>query len=208
MGKGAYGKSMRQQNMSKPSLVIASGNLGKVREFRKLLMDLPVTILSQPEGLQIEESGKTFVENARLKALAVAKATGQWAMADDSGLSVDALDGAPGVYSARYANTDEERICRLLEDLEPFADRSAHFSSAICVASPEEEILLEVEGKCEGLIIEEPRGINGFGYDPIFEVYGTGLTFAEMEIENKQMFSHRGKAFALLRPELEKLLRA
>ena len=208
MGKGAYGKSMSQKNRSKPSLVIASGNLGKVREFRKLLMDLPVTILSQPEGLQIEESGKTFVENARLKALAVAKATGQWAMADDSGLSVDALDGAPGVYSARYANTDEERICRLLEDLEPFADRSAHFSSAICVASPEEEILLEVEGKCEGLIIEEPRGINGFGYDPVFEVYGTGLTFAEMEIENKQMFSHRGKAFALLRPELEKLFRA
>ena len=205
MGQAADGKSMNTPNSFIPSLVIASGNMGKVREFAKLLKDFPIQVLAQPEGLETEETGETFAENARLKALAVANVTGQWAMADDSGLCVDALQGAPGVYSARYASSDEERIHRLLRDLEPFVNRSAHFSSAICVVSPQKKIVLEVEGKCEGLITDKPRGNNGFGYDPVFEVFGTGLTFAEMEIENKQMLSHRGKAFSLLEPELHKL---
>ncbi len=188
-------------------LVIASSNLGKVKEYHRLLFDLPITVLGQPKDLQVEETGKTFIENARLKALAVANATGEFSMADDSGLSVDILEGAPGVHSARYASSDEERINRLLREMEPFHDRSAHFSCAICIASPQDEILLEVEGKCEGLITKKPKGNNGFGYDPIFEVLNVGLTFAEMEIEHKKDFSHRGKAFALLKPGLKKLFK-
>ena len=198
---------MTTPNPNEPCLVIASGNLGKVKEFRKLLNGLPVRVLAQPEGLEIEETGETFIENSRLKALAVANATGEWAMADDSGLCVEALQGAPGVYSGRYANSDEERILRLLKDIEPFENRSAFFSCAICLVSPKKEIVLEVEGKCEGLITTRPRGNKGFGYDPVFEASGTGLTFAEMEIETKQAVSHRGKAFTLLLPSLQKLFK-
>ena len=101
----------------KRTLVIASGNAGKVREFRELLQQLPLELQPQPEGMEVEETGLTFAENARLKALAVAKASGEWALADDSGLSVMALGGAPGVHSARYAATDPERIARLLSEL-------------------------------------------------------------------------------------------
>ncbi len=196
---------MTNPNSFEPCLIIASGNSGKVKEFRKLLFDFPIRVLAQPEGLDFEEIGETFLENARLKAISAANAIGQWCIADDSGLSVDALLGAPGVYSARYASSDDARIRRLLSDLEPFDDRSACFSSAICVASPQGKIMLEVEGKCEGLISKEPRGNNGFGYDPIFEVCGTGLTFAEMGTDEKQALSHRGKAFKLLKPRLKKI---
>ena len=189
------------------SLVIASSNLGKVKEFRQLLSDFPFKIVRQPDYFKVEETGRTFLENSRLKALSVASETGQWAMADDSGLSVNALSGAPGVYSARYANSDSERIDRLLREMEPCHNRSACFSCALCLAAPNNEILLEVEGKCEGLITKKPRGRNGFGYDPGFEVLDTGLTFAEMEVENKKALSHRGKAFAMITPGLKELLR-
>ncbi|WP_320668281.1 RdgB/HAM1 family non-canonical purine NTP pyrophosphatase [Prochlorococcus sp. MIT 1307] len=195
-----------QTKYLKSCLVIASGNVGKIYEFRRLLADFPLTIHGQPEGLHVEETGNTFLENARLKALAVANATGKCSLADDSGLSVDHLAGAPGVHSARYASTDEGRISRLLREMETCKNRSAHFSSAICIASPNNEILLEVEGRCEGLITNKPRGSKGFGYDPIFEVLDTGLTFAEMGIEKKQLLSHRGRAFALLKPGLTNLL--
>ncbi len=198
---------MSQINLSLPVLIVASGNLGKIEEFCQLLFHLPLNVRGQPEGFQVEETGKTFAENARLKALTVASATGEWALADDSGLSVKALSGCPGVLSARYGNSDEERIQRLLKEMEPFDDRSAFFSSALCIASPTDKILLEVEGKCEGLITKEPRGSRGFGYDPIFEVLHTRLTFAEMEREHKQTLSHRGKAFALLEPGIRKLLK-
>ena len=197
---------MSKSILDKPHLVLASSNLGKIKEFCRLLSDLPITVYGQPEGFQIEETGQTFVENARLKALAVANATGQWSMADDSGLSVNVLSGAPGIHSARFASTDEERIRRLLREMEPFEERSAHFTSAICIASPRDEVLLEVEGVCQGLITKERRGNKGFGYDPIFEVLHTGLTFAEMGAEYKQALSHRGKAFKLLLPGLKKLL--
>ena len=117
-------------------LVIASGNAGKVREFRNLLAHLPLQLQSQPEGLQVDETGTTFAANARLKALAVARCSGQWALADDSGLSVTALGGAPGVHSARYAASDPERIARLLRELGDADDRSAQFCAALCVAAP------------------------------------------------------------------------
>ena len=190
------------------ALVIASGNAGKIREFQGLLQALPVSVRPQPEGLEVEETGSTFAANARLKAQAVAATTGEWALADDSGLSVDSLDGAPGVHSARYAPTDPERIARLLKALNGSEQRQAHFCAALCIAAPDGSVLLEVEGRCDGLITASPRGEQGFGYDPIFEVAGTGRTFAEMPLAEKKQHGHRGRAFSLLEPQLRHLLQA
>ena len=203
-------------------LVIASGNAGKIREFAALLADLPLEIRAQPEGLEVEETGATFAENARLKATAVALASGCWALADDSGLAVAALGGEPGVHSARYAATDAERIARELEAAlrDPFppgddplttaasviADRSARFTAALALADPSGAIRLEVEGHCPGVILEAPRGAGGFGYDPVFLVPELGQTFAEMDKATKGRIGHRGRAFALLEPGLRQLL--
>ena len=186
-------------------LLIASGNKGKIREFKKLLGDFPFDILTQPVGFEIEETGNSFVENARIKAIAVSQATGNLSLADDSGLSVDALGGAPGIYSSRYASSDKQRIEKLLVELKPFSNRKAKFECALCIASGE-KVLIEVSGFCEGLITFSPRGKNGFGYDPIFEVSGLGETYAEMDHERKKHIGHRGNAFKLLIPELKKLL--
>ena len=186
------------------TLIIASTNKGKVEEFKRFLSGFPLDLVSQPEGLQVEETGKSFSENARLKAIFVASSTGEMALADDSGLSVNSLNGAPGVFSARYANSDSERILRLLKDLEGYSDRSAFFSAALCLAAPAGQILFEVEGICNGSISNEPRGQNGFGYDPIFEVRGTNLTYAEMDPQQKKLLGHRGKALEGLLPGLKK----
>jgi XTP/dITP diphosphohydrolase len=193
------------------TLVIASGNAGKVREFGALLADLGLQTQAQPDGLEVEETGLTFADNARLKAEAVARATGCWALADDSGLSVDALGGAPGVHSARYADTDSARIERLLREL---SDAGAHahptrgacFTAALALANPHGEVVLEVEGLCPGLILEAPRGEGGFGYDPVFFVPEANLTFAEMPHSQKAELGHRGRAFAALKPQLQALL--
>lgn len=193
-------------------LVIASGNPGKVLEFSHLLTALGLEIRPQPEGLEVEETGSTFAENARLKATAVASATGAWALADDSGLAVEALGGAPGVHSARYADTDATRIARLLKELataqaaDPAASRAAQFTAALAVADPSGTIRLEVEGICPGTILEAPRGSGGFGYDPVFLVDEAGQTFAEMAKAEKTRLGHRGRAFALLEPQLRALL--
>lgn len=192
--------------MTSRTLVIASGNAGKIREFGRLLANLPITVESQPDGLEVDETGTTFAENARLKAITVAKQTQQWALADDSGLSVKALDGAPGIYSSRYADNDQARISRLLDELGEEGTRTAHFSAALCIAAPDGTVLVEVEGRCHGVITQAPRGQQGFGYDPVFEVDGTDLTFAEMNDEQKRTVGHRGRAFALLEPQLKQLL--
>ena len=192
-------------------LVIASGNAGKVREFGALLADLGLQTHPQPAGLKVDETGTTFAANARLKAQAVALATGQWALADDSGLSVEALGGIPGVHSARYADSDAARIARLLRELaeagalSPNA-RGARFSAALALANPNGDIVLEVEGHCPGQILEAPRGEGGFGYDPVFFVPEADLTFAEMPRALKAELGHRGRAFALLKPQLQTLL--
>ena len=190
------------------TLVIASGNAGKIQEFRGLLKHLPLDVVAQPEGIEVEESGATFAANARLKAVAVAAATGAWALADDSGLSVDALGGAPGVLSARYAPTDPERIAKLLAAMDGRQNREAQFRAALCVAAPDGSVLLEVEGCCQGQITQEPRGDGGFGYDPIFEVRGTGQTFAEMQPGEKKRYGHRGRAFAVLNDPVRDLIRS
>jgi XTP/dITP diphosphohydrolase len=190
---------------------MASGNAGKIREFAALLADLPLTVRPQPEGLEVEETGATFAENARLKAEAVARATGCWSLADDSGLAVEALGGAPGVLSARYAPTDGERIARLLAELAAVGAlaperRGAAFVAALALADPGGTVRLEVEGRCEGRILEAPRGLGGFGYDPVFWVPEQGLTFAEMDKATKGRVGHRGRAFALLEPGLRELI--
>jgi XTP/dITP diphosphohydrolase len=141
----------------------------------------------------------------------VARATGCWALADDSGLSVEALGGAPGVHSARYADSDSARIERLLRELSDVGAssptvRSAHFTAALALANPQGEIVLEVEGICPGTILEAPRGSGGFGYDPVFFVPEAELTFAEMPHSQKAALGHRGRAFAALKPRLEALL--
>jgi len=160
----------------------------------------------KPPELDVEETGDTFAANACLKASEVAKATGNWAIADDSGLQVDALNGVPGVYSARYGKTDSERISRLLKELDGEVNRKAQFVCVVAIASPDGAITLQAEGICRGEILHAPRGSGGFGYDPIFYVTEKQLTFAEMTPELKKSVSHRGKAFAALLPKMATVL--
>ncbi|WP_250122237.1 RdgB/HAM1 family non-canonical purine NTP pyrophosphatase [Chroococcidiopsis sp. CCMEE 29] len=183
-------------------LVVATGNPGKLREMQAYLADFGWELTLKPADLEVEETGSTFAANAWLKASQVAKATGNWAIADDSGLQVDALDGVPGVYSARYGKTDAERISRLLEELGDEPNRQAQFVCAVAIASPDGVIVLQTEGICRGEILHTPRGAGGFGYDPIFYVPAYKMTFAEMTPELKREISHRGQAFQRLLPQL------
>lgn len=189
-----------------PRLVIASQNPGKLREFQTYLGDLAWEISLMPAALDIPETESTFLGNACLKAMTVAQATGSWAIADDSGLEVAALDGAPGIYSARYGKTDGERIQRLLDELGGEVDRQAWFTCALALARPDGEIVLTEVGRCEGEILPAPRGENGFGYDPIFYVPSQAQTFAEMTPETKRQISHRGVALTGLLPKLKQIL--
>lgn len=193
--------------------IIATNNSKKLKELQRILEPLGIEAVSAKEaGIKlddVEETGTTFAENAFLKANAAFKLTGMPAIADDSGLSVDALNGQPGVYSARYAGenaTDEDRINKMLLEMKdiPADKRNAHFTSSICCILPNGE-KLAVEGICNGTIGFEPKGDGNFGYDPIF-VYNNDKTFAEMSSEEKDIVSHRGKALILLQKELKKYL--
>ena len=188
-----------------PVLVIASGNRHKVAEIGAMLAAVDLEVRQQPDGLEIEETGLTYAENARLKAEAVASLTGQWALADDSGLEVDALDGAPGIYSARYAPTDPERIARLLQDLGNTPYRSARFVSAMALADPSGRTRLEAQGVCQGVILPVPDG-NGAGYDPIFHVREAGCSYARMGEYLRQRLGSRAKAARDLAPGFRVLL--
>lgn len=190
-------------------LVIATRNPGKLREIAALLECLPVQVCSladYPGVPEVPEPHDTFAANAAEKALQVAAATGEWALADDSGLTVEALGGAPGVLSARVADTDAGRIAWLLEQLERVRDRNrqASFVCALCLAAPG-LVIGRWEGVAHGLITREPRGDNGFGYDPVFLDEGSQRTFAELSAEQKSVLSHRGQAllaFAAALPDL------
>ena len=186
-------------------LVVATSNPGKLRELQKYLADSGWELVLKPQELEVEETGDTFAKNACLKASSVAIATNNWAIADDSGLQVDALNGAPGVYSARYGATDTARISRLLTELGEETNRGAQFACAIAIARPDGTIALESEGICRGEILREIRGNGGFGYDPVFYVTQKKLTFAEMSVDEKRSISHRGQALAALLPQLNKL---
>jgi XTP/dITP diphosphohydrolase len=191
-------------NMPK-KLVVATGNPGKLEEIQEYLSGLPWKLVLKPADIDVDETESTFIANARLKASEVARATGQWSIADDSGLEVDALGGAPGIYSARYGKTDQDRINRLLKELGDNQNRQAQFICAIAIANPEGEIILATEGICPGEILHSPRGSGGFGYDPIFYVTSQQQTFAEMSPATKGRISHRGIAFVQLMPELQEL---
>ncbi len=195
-------------------LLIATENPGKVEEYRELLSGLPVT-LTYPSlvgvTLSVEETGDSFAENARLKAVAFARASGLLTLADDSGLEVDALGGEPGVYSARYAGpgaSDEDRYRLLLANMEgvPWEQRTARFRCVIAVAEPDGEVYT-VDGTCEGLIAFAPRGRHGFGYDPVFYLPEYDRTMAELEPAVKNRISHRARAAEVARPLLKRLCR-
>jgi XTP/dITP diphosphohydrolase len=185
-----------------PTVIVATSNPGKLKEMQAYLGDLNWTLQLKPSHIDVDETGQTFLENARLKASEVAQATGSWAIADDSGLAVDALGGSPGIYSARYAESDAGRIQKLLSELEDKGDRRAQFVCAIALARPDGEIALETEGICRGEIAMVPQGDGGFGYDPIFYVPDLGKTFAEMPPHQKEAHSHRGIAFRQIMHQL------
>ncbi|MGL5081666.1 MAG: RdgB/HAM1 family non-canonical purine NTP pyrophosphatase [Microcoleaceae cyanobacterium] len=192
--------------MDQKILVVATGNPGKLQEMQTYLSDLAVELCLKPPELEVEETGITFEENACLKASTVAQATRQWAIADDSGLVVDALGGAPGLYSARYAPTSEGCIDRVLKELGNNSNRQAQFVCAIAIARPDGTIAFQSKGICPGEILIAPRGSGGFGYDPIFYVPTERMTFAEMAPETKHLISHRGQAFNTLLPQLQEWL--
>ena len=184
-------------------LVLATRNQGKLREIAELLGDLEVEVLSLdgfPDMPDIEEPFESFAENAAHKAIITAREVGERAMADDSGLMVDALDGAPGVRSSRIAPSDPERIAWVLEELEgvPLDERQARFVCAIALASPA-GLEGQWEETVEGVITETPRGSEGFGFDPVFHYPPARKTFAEMSQQEKSAVSHRGKALRAFR---------
>lgn len=192
------------------SLLLATTNRHKVEEFQAMFSDLPLRVLSLRDigvDMDVEETGTTFQENSQLKALAYARATGMLALADDSGLEIDALGGAPSVYSARYIRPDasyEERFKYIFEQLQglPMEQRTARFRSVITLAEPS-GYARSVEGAIEGVIVEPARGEYGFGYDPIFLVPELGKTTAELLPEQKNAISHRGQAARLARTMLD-----
>lgn len=181
-------------------LIVATSNSGKVGEYRELLKPLPISVHNLDEFPPIappDETGVTFEENARLKASFYAKALGEWVIADDSGLCVDALDGQPGVHSARFAGEDSgysEKMRLMLEMMKNVTERSARFACVIAVADPSGNIPIIGSGVCEGDIANEPLGNGGFGYDPLFIPKGYALTFGELSADEKHSISHRRKA--------------
>lgn len=192
-------------------IIFATGNQGKMKEIREILQDLQVEVLSLKDiclDVNIEENGTTFEENAIIKAKTIMELTGEMVMADDSGLEVDYLGKAPGVYSARYLGEDtpytvkNNHIIKELEGVEG-KDRSARFVSVIACVFPDGETIT-TRGTVEGFIGYEEKGENGFGYDPIFYVPECGCTTAELSLEEKNKISHRGKALAMMKEELKK----
>ena len=178
-------------------IVIASANAHKVEEYRELLKDQDVDLHSladYPGFPGVEEDGKTFTENASIKAVAVCKYCDVPAFADDSGLEVMALDGRPGIHSARYAENDPARRAKLLKELEGVTDRRARFVCVIAIAM-NGEVIETFEGEVKGTILTDERGEGGFGYDPLFVPDGYDQTFAEMPRELKNKISHRAEAF-------------
>lgn len=187
--------------------VLATRNAGKLREMAHILEALGIEVVSPQDlglDLEVEETGETFAENAMLKARAVCAAAGLPAIADDSGLCVDALNGGPGVYSARYGGEeldDRGRYMLLLECMRGQTTRAAHFSCAVVCAFPNGDTL-EAEGRCDGSIAFAPIGEGGFGYDPVFLAPGKGKTFGQLTAEEKAEISHRGKALAAFAEKL------
>ena len=192
--------------------VLATHNPGKLREMGEILKDFGIEVVSPRDlgiTVDVEETGTTFAENAMLKAKAICQAAGLPAIADDSGLCVDALNGAPGVYSARYGGEgldDKGRYLLLLSSLRGAPTRAAHFACAVACAFPNGDTLT-AEGRCDGSIAYAPLGEGGFGYDPVFLLPGTGKTFGQLTQEEKSAVSHRGRALREFSEKLETYLK-
>ncbi|MBM7713538.1 XTP/dITP diphosphohydrolase [Bacillus thermophilus] len=197
------------------SIIVATKNKGKAKEFEQLFFRYGIevkTLLDFPDVPDVEETGETFAENAILKAETIAKLSGQYVVADDSGLMVDALDGRPGVYSARYAGPgkdDNANIDKVLQELDGVKekDRTSRFYCALALAGPELKTIT-VNGTCEGIILQERRGTGGFGYDPIFYVPSEDCSMAELTPETKNNISHRAQAMKKLERYIKKLAEA
>jgi len=201
-------------------ILVATTNAGKVAELRAML-DVDVrwlTLSDFKDVARIKEDGLTFVENACKKAIGYAQATGLWTLSDDSGLVIDALDGGPGIQSARFCceevededrslidRRNIEKVLKLLKGV-PEQERTARFVCCLCLASPD-EVLIETEGTLEGLITDQPVGVNGFGYDPVFLVPRLNRTVAQLTAEEKNAISHRGNAIRKLKPMLKAILK-
>ena len=187
-------------------IVLASSNEHKVKEINEIVGRLyqsdnnktdehkSIEFILPPSGFDPEENGITFEENSFIKANEAWKLTKNWVLADDSGLCIDALDGKPGIYSARYAETPQKRIDRVLNEMQGKENRNAHFACCMTLIQPNGEIAFSYTGICEGSIVEEQRGQNGFGYDPIFLVKNSMKTMAELSEEEKNKISHRSVA--------------
>ena len=194
-------------------IVIGSRNVNKLREIRQILAGLPVelrTLRDYPDAPEVEETGGTFEENAIKKATELADVFGEWVMADDSGLEVEALGGRPGVLSARYAGPDQNdarNMAKLLAEMKsvPENQRAARFRCVIALAALG-KLLFTAQGECSGRLAFEPRGRNGFGYDPIFLYPEFGKTFAELDASVKNQVSHRARALQEFRRKLESYL--
>lgn len=195
-------------------IIFATGNAGKMKEIRMILADLGMPVVSMKEAgvsVEIEENGTSFEENAVIKARTIMEQTGEITMADDSGLEIDALNKEPGIYSARYMGEDtsyEIKNQNLIDRLQgvPEEKRTARFVCAVACAFPDGRVFT-VTRTMEGIIAEESRGANGFGYDPIFYLPEKGCTSAEISAEEKNELSHRGKALRAMRQQLEELLK-
>ena len=193
-------------------IVLATSNINKIKEFKSILKDFPVEIRSVSDFGPIPspvEDGNTFDDNAYKKAFHTARILGLPAIADDSGLVVNALNGEPGVFSARYAGVnanDNDNTNKLLDKLRNIKDRRAYFQCVLSIAVPSGPALT-YEGRCDGIIIDEKRGDQGFGYDPVFYFEKYGKTFAELTLKEKNTVSHRGKALAELKSEFDKVLK-
>jgi XTP/dITP diphosphohydrolase len=194
--------------------MLATRNKKKRQEIVEILGDLPLEfgdLADRPDVPEVDETGTTFEENAKLKAVQVAKATGSWTLGEDSGLCVPALKGRPGVYSARYAGTqgdDPANNAKLLAELAPLPDdrREAYYVCTAALSNPAGEVVALVEGRCHGVIIKEHRGHGGFGYDPLFLIPEFHQTFGELSARVKHALSHRARALAKLRPTLIQML--
>jgi len=196
----------------KKTMVVASKNMNKIEEIKTIMKDLGFSVVSLEEigvNVDVVEDGETFEDNAYIKAYEVMKATGRIALADDSGLVIDALEGKPGVYSARFAGekaSDLDNNLKLLEMMEkvPVGERRARFVSAVAIVFPDERQFITM-GECEGQILFEPRGSGGFGYDPLFFVSEYQKTFAELKPEEKNAISHRSKSLKKMKQLLANL---
>lgn len=211
---------MSQPSRSEPGrrggerlIVVATRNPGKLREIVAILGDLPARLVgldAMPAMPEVREDGASFLDNAVKKARHYAACSGLWVLADDSGLEVDALGGAPGVRSARYAgpgSDDAANNAKLLAELAgvPEHERTARFRCVVVLADGE-AVLARAEGTVEGVILDEPRGGEGFGYDPLFFVPSLGCTTAELSLEQKNRISHRGRALRAIKPQIRRLL--